>query len=101
MQSDIHAIELVATWLGELGLGHGSDRLHKYIREIQKQAPLPNTVREVAEMGFIYVEASEFIAVHKAYRGAENGQLISKLERALKGGHIPAKESSQSNDPQK
>jgi hypothetical protein len=100
MEADVRAIEAAAAWLEGLGLGNGSDRLHKYVREIRKQTPLPfPNIQEVAELGFVYLEALEFIDVYKAYNGAENPRLIAKLERALKGCHTLIDESTQNNDP--
>jgi hypothetical protein len=98
MLADVRAIEEVAAWLRELGLGNGSDRLHKYVSEIQKQSPLPASVQEVAELGFIYLEAREFVDVCRAYKGREDSRLIVKLDRALKGSHRLAEESLQNND---
>lgn len=100
MEADVRAIEAAADWLEGLGLGNGSDRLHRYIFEIRKQTPLPfASVQELAELGFVYLEASEFIDVYKAYKGAESCTLIAKLERALKGCHTLTEESTTNNGP--
>jgi hypothetical protein len=98
MQSDVEAIEAVAEWLKDLGLGNGSDRLHKYICEIRKQAAA-TTIEEVTRLGFVHLQASEFTDVWRAYKGAENPRLIAKLERALKGCDTLAEESPQNSDP--
>src|SRR5580765_4140411 len=99
MQADIQAIEAVAAWLMELGLGNGSDRLHKYICEIQRQPPPLPSMQELVEHGFAYLESREFISICTAYKGAEDSRLVAKLEKALKGCHTLTEESSKNNGP--
>jgi hypothetical protein len=97
--ADIQALEAVAAWLKELGLGNGSDRLHKYICEIQKQAPPLPSMQELVEHGFAYLEGKEFISICTAYKGAEDTKLVAKLEKALKCCHTLIEESSKNSGP--
>jgi hypothetical protein len=59
---------------------------------------LPANVPEAAEMGFIFLEAREFVSVCAAYKGAETPTLIFKLKKVLKGSWTPSQESSNSSD---
>jgi hypothetical protein len=98
MQSDIEALEKVVEWLDGLTLGHVTDRLHKYVSNVRQQLPLPTNVSEAAEMGFIFLEAREFVNVCTAYKGAETPALIAKLRKVLKGSWTLSQESSKNSD---
>ena len=98
MQSDIEALEKVVEWLDGLTLGHVTDRLHKYVDNVRQQLPLPTNVSEAAEMGFIFLEAREFVNVCTAYKGAETPALIAKLRKVLKGSWTLSQESSKNSD---
>lgn len=97
MLSYVETIEEVASWLGDMGLGNGADRFHSHLREIRKQEPLPEAVEQAAEMGFIHLEAVEFVDIWAAFRGAEDDKLIQRLKKALGGDSRLSKESSDRN----
>lgn len=100
-ESTVEHLEAVAAWLKSLGLGNGSDRLHQYVSEIRKPPPIspPASLLEVAQWGFIHLEAFEFISIHRAYKGLEDATLIGKLKKALKGCADLVNESRKNNDP--
>lgn len=93
MRSDIETLEKAVKWLDELGLGNAQDRLHKYLDSVRQQLPLPASVREAAEMGFVFLEGREFVDIYEAYEGAETAALRAKLERVLKGSWTLSEES--------
>jgi hypothetical protein len=100
-KSTAEQLVAVAAWLTSLGLGNGSDRLHRYISEIQKPPPIspPASFLEVAQWGFVHLEVFEFISIYKAYKKSEDAILIGKLEKVLKGCPKLVDESPKNNDP--
>ena len=98
MRSDVEALEKAVEWLDGLGLGNQHDRLHKYLNSVRHQLPLPTGIPEAAKMGFIFLEAREFVDIYEAYQGAETPTLIAKLKRVFKGPWTLSEESVNNSD---